>query len=293
MIGALGASIAGPALAAAPPLSTSPKVPMKAKASHERRGYVDGRFGQIHFRRLGEGRPAILIHQTPWSSVQFMNAAPILAAAGIEAISVDTPGYGLSDTPPAIPTIEDYAEAVGDLIDGLGLKAPAVVGHHTGALIAGALAARRGAGLSALVLHGAPLYTPEEREARKGRKPHAQDLKPDGSHLTDRWAYLKSLPGERMSDAARQMAVLTYYNNGPLEWYGHTAAYAYDFGRDVPAITCPTLIMASLGDPIHGHGARTRERRPDWAYADLPGSTEVIFDNPQAWAAPVTAFLKS
>ena len=259
----------------------------------ERRGYADCRFGQIHYRRLGAGKPVLLIHQTPWSSVQFMNAAPKLAALGVEAISIDTPGYGLSTPPSEPPSIEDYADAIAEALPALGIAAPAVAGHHTGALIAGALAARHPKAVSRLVLHGAPLYTPEEQAQRLTRKHHDQTPKPDGSHLTDRWAYLKSLPGERMSDAARQMAVLTYYMNGPLEWYGHTAAYRYDFGADLPAIRCPTLVLTSRGDPIFGHGKRLTDRRPDWSYDELDGSTEVIFDQPEAWAAPVAAFLKA
>ncbi|MDZ4372819.1 MAG: alpha/beta hydrolase [Phenylobacterium sp.] len=256
----------------------------------ERRGYADCRFGQIHYRRLGAGRPVILIHQTPWSSVQFTHAAPRLAAAGVEAISIDTPGYGLSTTPPEPPTIEDYADAIAEAIKGMGLERPAVAGHHTGALIAGALAARHPALVSRLALHGAPAYDAEERVHRLARKHGDHSLKSDGSHLTDRWAYLKALPGDRMSDEARQMAVLTYYLNGDLEWYGHTAAYKYDFGAAVPAIRCPTLVMTSRGDPIFGHGRRLASLRPDWSYAELDGSTEVIFDRPDSWAGPVAAF---
>lgn len=257
----------------------------------KRRGYADCRFGQIHYRRLGAGRPLILIHQTPWSSVQFSRAAPQLAASGIEAISIDTPGYGLSSTPPEPPSIEDYADAVVEAIGAMGLTAPAVAGHHTGALIAGAMASRHPASVSRLVLHGAPAYDAAERQQRLLRKHGDHSLKPDGSHLTDRWAYLKTLPGEQMSDEARQMAVLTYYLNGDLEWYGHTAAYRYDFGAAVPAIRCPTLVLTSRDDPIFSHGRRLTQMRPQWSYVELDGSTEVIFDRPAAWAGPVAAFV--
>lgn len=258
----------------------------------ERRGYADCRFGQIHYRRLGVGRPLILIHQTPWSSVQFSNAAPVLAALGLEAISIDTPGYGLSTTPAEPPTIEGYADAVAEIIPALRLTAaPAVAGHHTGALIAGALASRHPETVSRLVLHGAPAYDAAEREQRLSRKHGDHSLKPDGSHLTDRWAYLKALPGDRMSDEARQMAVLTYYLNGDLEWYGHAAAYRYDFVAAAPAIHCPTLVMTSRGDPIFSHGQRLTGMRPEWSYAELDGSTEAIFDTPSEWARPVAAFV--
>lgn len=36
--------------------------------------YVDTPVGQVHVRSLGEGAPVVLLHQTPWSGVQFQNA---------------------------------------------------------------------------------------------------------------------------------------------------------------------------------------------------------------------------
>ena len=38
--------------------------------SSHRRGYIDGVWGQVHYREAGQGDPFVLIHQVPWSSVR-------------------------------------------------------------------------------------------------------------------------------------------------------------------------------------------------------------------------------
>ena len=72
-----------------------------------RRGYTDGPFGQIHYQDTGgDGEPLILCHQAPITSRQYDRVYPLLAAAGIRAIGIDTPGFGLSDEPDHVPSVE-------------------------------------------------------------------------------------------------------------------------------------------------------------------------------------------
>ena len=64
----------------------------------ERRCYIDGPDGQVHYRTLGAGAPIVLIHQAPWGSIQYRAAMPVLAAAGYQVIAPDLPGHGMSGT---------------------------------------------------------------------------------------------------------------------------------------------------------------------------------------------------
>ena len=100
------------------------------------RGYVETSVGLVHYRRRGTGSPVVLLHQTAWNSVQYRRVMPLLAAAGLQAIALDTPGYGMSDTPEAPPSVPGYAELIAEAMSGLGLSTAAVVGHHTGAPMA-------------------------------------------------------------------------------------------------------------------------------------------------------------
>ncbi len=63
---------------------------------------------------------------------------PLLAHMGTDrlALAPDTPGYGLSDPPPAPLSIPDYAAALGDAVDALDLGEIDLMGAHTGSRIA-------------------------------------------------------------------------------------------------------------------------------------------------------------
>lgn len=259
----------------------------------EHRGYVEGKWGLVHYRQYGDGAPLILIHQTPWSSVQYKNAAPFLAE-GRRVIALDTPGYGESDSPPEPPTILDYTDAIPALFDGLGINKADVLGHHTGALIAGAFAARHPEKMTRLVLHGAPVYSAAERAQRLNNKHFDQTPKEDGSHYVDYWNRLKRIIGPNAKLSGLHMSVLSFFSTGLNEWYGHAAAFGYDFDADIPSIACPTLILSNTKDMLAPHAERLRALRPDFDYAEISGgSSNIIFDEPERWAFPVAKWLNT
>ena len=66
------------------------------------RGYLELPWGQVHYRRAGDpsAPPLVLLHQSPLSSATFEPALAALAARGVYAVAVDTPGFGMSDAAP-------------------------------------------------------------------------------------------------------------------------------------------------------------------------------------------------
>jgi pimeloyl-ACP methyl ester carboxylesterase len=120
---------------------------------------------------MGDGIPLILLHQTPWFSVQYATVQPLLAAAGIQSIAMDTPGFGFSDLPSEQPTIEGYADNLPYVLDALRIDRTAVAGFHTGASIAAAFAHRHKDRTTCLTMDGAPMYTVEEGQKRLSQ-PH-------------------------------------------------------------------------------------------------------------------------
>ncbi|MEC9375447.1 MAG: alpha/beta hydrolase [Pseudomonadota bacterium] len=101
-----------------------------------KKAYTDGQFGQIHYSTCGEGRPLILMHQSPTCMIQFQNVWELLAQKGYQAISMDLPGYGQSTGPESVPSIPDYAHIVPAVMDALGIDKADILGHHTGAIVA-------------------------------------------------------------------------------------------------------------------------------------------------------------
>ncbi|MEQ8248136.1 MAG: alpha/beta fold hydrolase [Alphaproteobacteria bacterium] len=149
-----------------------------APAASVRRAFVDGHFGQIHLRKAGpvdpgtQRPPLLCFHQSPNAGSNFTR---FLGEMGRDRLAVapDTPGFGESDAPAAPPEIADYADAMGDVIDALGLDGPVdLLGYHTGVLIAAELALLRPDQVRRLILIGIPVFSAEERaafEKRRGR----------------------------------------------------------------------------------------------------------------------------
>lgn len=99
------------------------------------RGFAGTNHGQIHFAEAGQGKPVILLHQTPRSWDEYREILPIIGQK-YRAIAMDTIGFGDSFKTIEPGSIERYAEAVIDLMDRLNIKKTSIVGHHTGGVIA-------------------------------------------------------------------------------------------------------------------------------------------------------------
>ncbi|WP_411288480.1 alpha/beta fold hydrolase [Phenylobacterium sp.] len=268
-------------------------LPRAQNISSHRRGYVDGVWGQVHYREAGQGDPFVLIHQVPWSSVQYHKVMAPLAAAGLRVIALDSPGCGMSDAADGYKTAEEFADNIARALDGLGLDRVAITGHHTGALLSPCFAARHPDRVSALVIDNAPLWSAEERGEKQALTGSDTAIKSDGSHFTDRWERVRKLGDPDWSDESVQTAVLSFYNNGVHAEHAYWAAFRYDLIADLPKIACPTLLMAGAKDMLYSSAAKIRAIRPDFEYAELDGGVAMQLERPDYWAGPVIAFLKA
>jgi pimeloyl-ACP methyl ester carboxylesterase len=94
--------------------------------------------GTLHVRVIGAGRPVLLLHGFPDSSLGFRELCEALAAQGFRAIAPDLRGYGLSDKPEGLEpyrsssALEDIAALTRWADDG----PVAVVGHDWGGTLA-------------------------------------------------------------------------------------------------------------------------------------------------------------
>ena len=107
-----------------------------------RRDFADLPTRQVHFRHAGEGPPLLMLHASPGSSKQLEGKIEALSRHH-RVIAPDTPGNG--DSTPldiAAPAISDYAAALVQFLDAMGLEQCDVYGSHTGANIGLELAVR-------------------------------------------------------------------------------------------------------------------------------------------------------
>jgi pimeloyl-ACP methyl ester carboxylesterase len=259
------------------------------------RGYVDGPFGQLHYAEQGAGRAVVLVHMSGFNHQQFARAMPLLADAGLRAVALDLPGYGMSDPPPGPPAVPDYAAAVLALVEALDLESVVLVGSHLGAQVASEATVTRPEAVERLVLVGPMPTTPEDRATHQAlieTEKHAT-IETDGRHLTQMWQLvLEYFTGWTDIDAVQRL-VVSQLSAGACNWYGHNAVFTYDHAAALARHRQPCLVLSNTGDVAHGFAVRTREQFPEFAYRELDGGTALIADEqPRAWTDAVIAFAR-
>ena len=254
------------------------------------RQYLDTRFGQSHLYRAGPvtdtGRPPLVcFHMSPWSAVYFQ---PLMAQLGEDrlVIAVDTPGYGNSDATPELPAVGDYAGAMADVVDGLGLTTFDVLGDRTGAKIALELARLRPEQIGRVILVSPVVWTDRERSGRQAFPPEIP--KEDGSHLVSSWLITVglSMPGrslEMLGDIffARHLQL-------KIAHWGRRAAAEYNARDTLDGLDKPIMVLRPKDDlwglttrvaPYLKHPASHIRDLADWGYGFMevhPGETAAL-----------------
>ncbi|NBU24755.1 MAG: alpha/beta fold hydrolase [Gammaproteobacteria bacterium] len=234
-----------------------------------------GRWGarQVHYRRAGSGPVVLCLHQSPLSS-RDMLATLARWHPHFTCIAPDTPGFGLSD-PLGVPRAEmtDFADAVVEFMDALGIARAAVYGFHTGAMITLALAAHHPQRIACAVANGVVLLTEQERADMVEH--YLPPLLPawDGSHLAWLWARLREqtifFPWYRAAAAARlggglpppatlQGALLDFMRSGDHYRVGYRAAFTLRSDEALRRAAAPLLATAASTDVLSKQLPRIR-----------------------------------
>jgi pimeloyl-ACP methyl ester carboxylesterase len=268
-----------------------------------RNGYVDNRYGQLHYTMAtpavperARRTPVAMIHQTVNASIESRALFDELAKDRV-VVAIDTPGYGGSDGPQQVITIEQYAAAIAEGLRGLGYgrRRPIdVIGLHTGALIAAELAIAEPATIRRAALSGV-YVVPEERWKK------AIDSLPrygNSAEFFD-W-FVATLP--RLRQYAQQRGIadadwgrITAESLRPLvrREFGHDAAFRYAARapRRLPLVTQPVLLLA-LGDGLRQPTLDSQPLFPDARVADLPQYPDgAYFADVEPIATALRAFL--
>lgn len=250
-----------------------------------------GRRG-LHFQTFGEGRPVVLLHESPRSIAALMPLASALAEQGFCVFAVDSPGYGLSDPLPMNwPEIEDFADAIAVSLQAAGLTNVPVYGTHTGATIAVAMGVRHPEFVSGVILDGYPVFDRTERDQHESF--YLAQFPPvwDGSHIVALWArvrdqyeffpwYTRGASARLKTtrpDLARHRAVFhDFLRSGA----GYSLAYAASFRFEASAwlskLTMPFHVMARDTDLLHAHLDRLPDL-PSWGAASSCSAVPDVF----------------
>jgi pimeloyl-ACP methyl ester carboxylesterase len=138
---------------------------------------------RLHYTRTGGNKPAlILLHGFSDDGLCWSPIADALAN-DYDILMVDARGHGRSDGPTSGYTHDQHAADVAELISGLGLRQPLVMGHSMGAVTTLTLAALHPEMPGAIVLEDPPPFwlpptnTAEQTNRRKGMGNWIIDLK--------------------------------------------------------------------------------------------------------------------
>ncbi len=243
---------------------------------------VDGVGGprRVHYRRCGKGPPLLMVHQSPRSSAEYES---LMRQWGehFTCIAPDTPGFGQSDplANPA-PEIDDFADALIEFCDAVGLKQISGYGFHSGGIILVTALKRHMARFKTLAIGGYAIWNAAERELLGPPYIPPNPPKAFGEHLVWLWNRILEqswyfpwfdpndatrMPGAH-ADIARVDAIIhemldsqDYYRLG----YGAVLRGP----RDIPspdAVTPPVLITAYTGDPLKAHLDRLEDLPARW-----------------------------
>lgn len=223
---------------------------------------------RVHYRRVGEGPPLVMLHSSP-SSSHGLVPRMLQLARGHTCIALDTPGYGESEGLVCErPAIADYADALAETLDALGLPVVDLYGTHTGATIALDFAVRHRARVRRLVLDGVAIYSEEEKASH--REHYTPSLAPQdyGEHLLRYWnmrrdmalfnPWYKRRPENRLhkplpSPEQLHHGVVDFLRAGESYWKGYQAVFRYDTASALRQLRVPTIVTAAPTDTLSRH----------------------------------------
>ncbi|MFJ3055542.1 alpha/beta fold hydrolase [Herbaspirillum sp. NPDC087042] len=225
-----------------------------------RRSFVQTSAGAIHVATAGEGRPVLLLHQTPRSWDEFRDVLPRLGQQH-RAIAIDTVGFGDScQLPLEEHSIERWAGIAIEVLDRMEIARAVIVGHHTGAVTAMEIAASAPQRVTGLVLSSCP-YNDEARRIAHAGKRTIDDVeaRPDGSHLQELWQRRQPYYPEGDIDLLSRFMV-DAIKAGPMASQGHVVVRNYRMEERIGLVRAPTLVLQAGRDP---HSAPYAQRVAD------------------------------
>ncbi len=243
---------------------------------------------KVHYRRSGTGPMLLMVHQSPRSSAEYID---LMREWGehFTCVVPDTPGFGQSDPLPQTegrdPDIDDFADALCEFLDALGVERCPAYGFHSGGIILVAATKRHRARFDCLAIGGYAVWNAEEMAVFTEK--YLPSFQPShyGEHLTWLWnriieqswvfPWFDTREEARMSVAH---ADIPRINQAVSEMLDAGDAYRAGYGavirapRDIPALDAdvpPCLITASDGDPLQPHIDRLGAMPAAWKAAKV------------------------
>jgi pimeloyl-ACP methyl ester carboxylesterase len=252
----------------------------------------------VAYELVGTGAPLVLLHGGLSDHREWRRQIDALSDT-YTVVAWDAPGCGRSDDPPATYRMPDYAACLADVIDGLGLGRPHVLGLSWGSTLALALYQLRPELPRTLILTAAYAgwagsLTPEEVTDRL--QTSLRDLEAAGEPEDFVRTWLPSLFTSNADPTVVEdyVNVMSDFHPGGVRQMLHAIAEA-DLRPVLPTIRVPALLLYGAED------ARSSQEVAEALHRDIPGS-ELVFlpdvghmsnlEAPDRFTAVVRGFLE-
>lgn len=255
-----------------------------------RKAYADTPSGQIHYAEVaGSGDPIVFIHKTVSTYRMWL---PVMERMepGRRMIAFDMPGFGESFDPSSPVPLAQYGAWLAEAIDALGIARCHIVGHHTGAGVALALATDRPDLPLSLSMIG-PLPQNAEEKAESAAK-YGTPFTPEdtGQYLFENWNYVRTAGAADIDLANREMSAML--RSWQTRAWTYDAVWQFDFAERYQAVRAPLLIFCSPDDFLFPLFDRSKAMRPDAKAVLLSGGENYQTDRvPGEIAAALSTFL--
>jgi pimeloyl-ACP methyl ester carboxylesterase len=196
---------------------------------------------QVHLLRGGRGAPLLVLHPE-FASGRWFSYHDELAAS-FQVIAPDHPGFGKSERPEWVETVEDLAFFYLDLLDELALETSSLLGISFGGWVAAELAALAPHRFERLVLAGAAGLKVEGAERFDLFAQPLETTLQRFFHDTERWIAL--LPADKgpegLVEMYREASTLARLSWNPY-WYDPKLPVR------LRRVTCPALVIWGAND---------------------------------------------
>jgi pimeloyl-ACP methyl ester carboxylesterase len=255
------------------------------------RRYANSRDGQIHLREAGPSDAPVIcfFHQTASSGVMFEAVMERLAGR-FRCLSFDSPGFGQSYQPDAIPDMSYVADRLMEAITDLGVGQFHACGHHTGGCAALEMPLRYPGRLLSLTLIGPVLVNDAEKAEYKKIFVKPFEVEETGAFLQTAWDYLAMIGAAANVELHRREMVdhLIAHKAMPMAF---TAVWNQDVENLYRTVDVPLHIMCSKDDVLWPLFERAGEMRSDAIQSVVGGSDFQPDRDPDGVATALTTFL--
>ncbi|MEQ9445173.1 MAG: hypothetical protein RJS98_06380 [Rhodospirillaceae bacterium] len=253
-----------------------------------KKGYVDARFGQIHFHMArpadgdGDKTPIVFFHQNPKSAEEYR---PLLEIVGRDriALAFDTPGYGESDRPAEPQDIAALTGAFEDALVAMGYgkegKGPVdLFGFHTGVFMATELAITRPDLVRRVVVSGIAYRDAKTRAEILAGLPTDKSLPEDGTFIMNRWYLIVIKRAEGVSLERAAKVFLEDIHSLDKSWYAYHAVWAYAPEDRFPLVKQPVLVLQPHEMLLEETRKAKAELLPNADMIEFPDIVDDVFD---------------